>query len=192
MGEDTARFQRRTVLVKRRLQLKYAAIVFAAVAFTALIVGIGSYLTMFRFIKENDPSLMPVLSQIIRMDLVKMIIFMGIMFLGSMFVSHRFAGPIYRFEQSAQILSTGDLTHRVSLRTGDDLMELQDEVNAMVVNLQRMVQKDRSLIEHLTSRLDDAIKNLPDPPAESDIDALRTDLKSLREELQQVTRRFTV
>lgn len=192
MGEDTARFQRRTVLVKRRLQLKYAAVVFAAVAFTALIVGIGSYLTMFRFIKENDPSLMPVLIQIIRMDLVKMIIFMGIMFLVSMFVSHRFAGPIYRFEQSAQVLSTGDLTHRVLLRTGDDLMELQDEVNAMVVNLQRFVQKDRSLIEHITSRLDETIKNFPDKPAESDVDTLRADLKSLREELQQVTRSFTV
>lgn len=192
MGEETARFQRRTVLVKRRLQLKYAAIVFAAVVFTALIVGIGSYLTMFRFIKENDPSLMPVLSQIIRMDLVKMIIFMGIMFLVSMFVSHRFAGPIYRFEQSAQVLSTGDLTHRVLLRTGDDLMELQDEVNAMIVNLQRFVQKDRSLVEHITSRLDETIKNLPDKPAESDVDTLRADLKSLREELQQVTRSFTV
>ncbi len=192
MGEDTARFQRRTVLVKRNLQLKYAAIVFAAVAFTALIVGIGSYLTMFKFIKENDPSLMPILSQIIRMDLVKMIIFMGIMLLVSIFVSHRFAGPIYRFEQSAQVLSTGDLTHRVSLRTGDDLMELQDEVNAMVVNLQGFIQKDRALVEHITSRLDETLKKLPECPTESDVDLLRADLKSLREELQQVTRSFTV
>ena len=39
MGEDTQRFQRRTVLVKRGLQLKYTAIVFASVLFTALIVG---------------------------------------------------------------------------------------------------------------------------------------------------------
>ncbi|MFH2202557.1 MAG: methyl-accepting chemotaxis protein [Elusimicrobiota bacterium] len=192
MGEPTQRFQRRTVLVKRGLQLKYAAIVFAAVAFTALIVGIGSYLTMFRFIEENDPSLMPILSQVIRMDMVKMIIFMGIMFLVSMFVSHRFAGPIYRFERSAQVLSTGDLTHRVALRTGDDLMELQDEVNAMIVNLQRLVQKDRSLVEHLTARLDETLKNLPDTPAETEIDHLRDDLKSLREELHHITRSFKV
>lgn len=192
MGEQTQRFQRRTVLVKRTLQLKYAAIVFTAVLFTALIVGIGSYLTMFRFIQDNDPSLMPILSQVIRMDMVKMTIFMGIMFLVSMFVSHRFAGPIYRFERSAQILSTGDLTHRVSLRTGDDLMELQDEVNAMVANLQRLVQKDRSLAKHLTTRLDEALKKLPDAAAESDIENLRKDMKSLRDELQHITNGFTV
>ena len=71
-------------------------------------------------------------------------------------------------------------------------MELQDEVNAMAVNLQRFIQKDRSLVEHITSRFDETIKNLPDAPTESDIDTLRGDLKSLREELQQVTRSFTV
>jgi len=192
MGEQTQKFQRRTVLVKRRLQLKYAAIVFAAVAFTGLIVGIGSYLTMFKFIKENDPSLMPVLSEVIRMDMVKMIIFMGIMFLVSMFVSHRFAGPIYRFEQSAQILATGNLTHRVSLRTGDDLMELQDEMNAMISNLQRFVQKDRTLLEHLASKLEETLKKIPDSPSESDVADFKSDLRELREELRHVTSGFKV
>jgi methyl-accepting chemotaxis protein len=147
---------------------------------------------MFKFIKENDPSLMPILSQVIRMDMVKMIIFMGIMFLVSMFMSHRFAGPIYRFERSAQILSTGDLTHRVSLRTGDDLMELQDEMNAMIANLQRFIQKDRTLIEHLTARMEETLKKLPESPTSSDIENLKSDLKELREELQHVTSGFKV
>jgi methyl-accepting chemotaxis protein len=187
MGEETQRFKRRTVLVKRNLQLKYAAIVFAAVVFTAMIVGIGSYLTMFKFIQSSDPSLMPILKQVLRMDIVKMIIFLGIMFLVSMFVSHRFAGPVYRFERSAQVLSTGDLTHRVSLRTGDDLMELQDEMNAMVAALQRLIQKDRALVERLSSKLDEALKKMP-----ADKQQLKNDLAGLKDELQHVTRGFKV
>ena len=192
MGEDTQRFKRRTVLVKRSLQLKYAAIVFTAVLFTAIIVGAGSYWTMIRFVQQENPGMMPLLSQAIRMDMVKMIMFLGIMFLVSMFVSHRFAGPVFRFERSAQVVSTGDLTHRVSLRTGDDLMELQDEVNAMIASLQRLVQKDRSLIEHAVARVDETLKKLPDAPAEADLARIREDLKSLREELQLVTRGFRV
>lgn len=192
MGEETQRFKRRTVLVKRSLQLKYAAIVFTAVLFTAIIVGAGSYWTMIRFVRDENPGMLPLLSQAIRMDMVKMIIFLGIMFLVSMFVSHRFAGPVFRFERSAQVVSTGDLTHRVSLRTGDDLMELQDEVNAMIASLQRLVQKDRALVEHAVARVDETLKKLPDAPAAAELDRLREDLKSLREELQTVTRSFRV
>lgn len=192
MGEETQKFKRRTVLIKRNLQLKYAAIVFAAVVFTALIVGVGSYLSMFRLIQQENPGLMPNLMSALKMDVMKMGIFLGIMFVVSMFVSHRWAGPIYRFERSAQVLSTGDLTHRVSLRTGDELMELQDELNAMVASLQRLVQKDRTLIERLTARLDGAQGLLVSAPAGADLERLREDLRSVREELQHVTRAFNV
>ncbi|MEK9144122.1 MAG: methyl-accepting chemotaxis protein [Elusimicrobiota bacterium] len=190
MGEDTQRFQRRTVLVKRGLQLKYTAIVFASVLFTALIVGGDIYYTMVKFIQRENPALMPMALQALRMDMIKLALFMGVMFLVSIFVSHRFAGPIFRFERSAQALATGDLTHRVALRTGDDLMELQDEVNAMAASLQRLVQKDRTLVEHLSSRLDMTIRKLPD--AGANLEPLKEELRSLRAELNHITRGFKV
>ena len=191
MGEETQRFKRRTVLVKRQLQLKYAAIVFAAVVFTALIVGGDIYYTMARVIEAENPALMPMLSQVLRMDLVKLIIFLGIMFMVSLFVSHRFAGPIYRFERSAQIVSGGDLTHRVALRTGDDLTELQDEVNSMIASLQRLVQKDRTVIEHLTARLENALKRVPESE-NGEPARIRADLESIKAELQHITSSFKV
>ena len=192
MGEETQRFQRRTVLVKRTLQLKYAAVVFAAVLVTALIVGGDIYYTMIRFVQEADPSMMPLLSQVIRLGIVKLIIFLGIMGLVTLFVSHRWAGPIYRFERSAQVVSTGDLTHRVSLRTGDELMELQDEINAMIASLQRMVQKDRALLEHLGARIDETAKLLDGGASPEQAARARIELQSLRSELKHATRAFTV
>lgn len=192
MAEETQKFQRRTVLVKRTLQLKYAAVVFAAVLFTGVIVGADIYYTMVRFVQEVDPGMMPMLAQVIRMGAVKLIIFLGIMGLVTLFVSHRWAGPIYRFERSAQVVSTGDLTHRVSLRTGDDLMELQDEINAMIASLQRMVQKDRTLVEHLTASIDRAIKDLPESPSHEDCARIQKELDSVRTEIRHITRAFTI
>lgn len=187
MGSEapTQKFQRRTVLVKRNLQVKYALVVFAAVVFTAMIVGGDVYYTMARFVKEADPSLMPLLADAMKLDLVKLVIFLGIMGIVTVFVSHRWAGPIYRFERSAQIVSGGDLTHRVSLRTGDDLMELQDEFNAMITSLQRIVQKDRTLLERLQARLDEAVKRAP-------ADELKAELRELKEELRHATSAFKV
>jgi methyl-accepting chemotaxis protein len=102
-------------------------------------------------------------------------------------VSHRFAGPIYRFEKSAQSVGGGDLTHRVSLRTGDELMELQEEFNGMVSGLQALVQKDRNLAQRLSERVDDVAKKLPD-----DADAARRELKDIKLELAHLTKSFKV
>ncbi|TPW19039.1 MAG: hypothetical protein FD126_3084, partial [Elusimicrobia bacterium] len=95
-------------------------------------------------------------------------------------------------ERSAQILSTGDLTHRVSLRTGDDLMELQDEFNAMITSLQRLVQKDRTLLERLQARLDEAAKRLPEGAGPEDVKRLKGELLELKDELRHATSAFKV
>lgn len=179
------KFQRRTVLVKRSLQLKYVAIVFAAVVLGALMVGGDIYYTMTHLILSENPDLASTVSQINNMIFLKLALYLGIIFLVSLFVSHRFAGPIYRFEKSAQVVSTGDLTHRVSLRTGDDLLELQEEFNAMVSALQSRVQKDRTLISHLGTRIDETLKGLPDGSS-------REELKALRAELTHITSGFKV
>lgn len=175
------KFQRRTVLVKRQLQLKYVGVIFASVVLGMLMVGGDIYYTMTHLILNENPSLASTLSQVNTMLILKLSLYLGIMFLVSLFWSHRFAGPIYRFEKSAQVVATGDLTHRVSLRTGDDLLELQEEFNAMVSALQAQVAKDRTLIGHLGTRIDEALKQLPDGN-----DAVREQLKELRAELSHI------
>lgn len=192
MGERSQKFQRRTVLIKRHLQLKYGLVVFAAMFFATLIVGGDLYWTILRFLNDAAPDKVPLLHEVMQMNGVKMVLFVGVMLIVTLFVSHRWAGPIYRFEQSAQTLAGGDLTHRVSLRTGDDLMELQDEMNAMIASLQRKVQKDRALVEHLASRLEETARKLPDPAGPEDVARLKDDLRALKAELQHITGGFKV
>jgi methyl-accepting chemotaxis protein len=188
---QTQRFQRRTVMIKRALQIKYAAIVFSAVLFTTIIVGGDIYYSMVKFVERENPSLMPMALDLLSFGALKIALFMGIMLLVSLFVSHRFAGPIYRFEQSAQMIATGDLTHRVSLRTGDDLMELQDEVNSMVASLQRKVQRDRALVEELERRTQTLLQSLPESGG-ADAARLREELRAFSSSLQPLTRGFKV
>jgi methyl-accepting chemotaxis protein len=107
------------------------------------------------------------------------------MLLISLYVSHRFAGPIYRFEKSCQSLSSGDLTHRVSLRTGDELMELQEEFNGMAASLQSLLQKDRNLAHRLSERVEEIAKRLP-----AEAGASRDDLKAFKLELDHLTKSF--
>ncbi len=38
--------------------------------------------------------------------------------------SHRLAGPLYRFEKTAQRISQGDLTDEIKLRNKDEMVEL--------------------------------------------------------------------
>ncbi len=79
----------------------------------------------------------------------------------------------------------GDLTHRVALRTGDELMELQEEFNGMTAALQALVQKDRNLALRLSERIDDLAKKMPD-------DAARAELKDIKLELAHLTKSFQV
>ena len=106
--------------------------VFLSVLCASLIIGGDIYYNMYRLIATEAPSLAAAASQFNAIILVKIFLYLCLMLLISLFISHRFAGPVFRFEKSAQIVAKGDLTHRVCLRTGDELMELQDEFNAMI------------------------------------------------------------
>ena len=187
MPDEDSRFQRKTVLVKRSLQLKYIGMVFLSVLVASMIVGGDVYYSLMRLMLTECPSVTDRVVQFNTVLLVKIALYLGLMLLISLYVSHRFAGPIFRFEKSCQSLSTGDLTHRVSLRTGDELMELQEEFNGMAASLQALLQKDRNLAQRLSERVDEIAKRLP-----VGADAVREDLKSLKVELDHLTRSFKV
>jgi methyl-accepting chemotaxis protein len=185
--DDDQRFQRKTVLVKRSLQLKYIGMVFLSVLVASMIVGGDVYYSLMRVMLTECPSVTDRVVQFNNVLLVKIALYLGLMLLISLYVSHRFAGPIYRFEKSCQALGTGDLTHRVSLRTGDELMELQEEFNGMAAALQALLQKDRNLAQRLSERVDELAKRLP-----SDAGGARDDLKALKVELDHLTKSFKV
>jgi hypothetical protein len=47
-------------------------------------------------------------------------------------LSHRLVGPLYRFRKTIQAITAGDAPNLVTLRKGDFLQEMKDELNAML------------------------------------------------------------
>ncbi len=67
----------------------------------------------------------------------------------SLYLTHRIAGPLYRFEQSALEFQQGNLALRISVRKGDELKQLAEKLNRTVENFeQALVElRDREAVE---------------------------------------------
>jgi signal transduction histidine kinase len=138
MAENTQKpavqFQRKTILIKKHLQYHYMALIFMSVLLAFLVVGLDMLWTVSKVVTEH-PMMQPLLDEMSAMIPVfgiKIMLYMGIVLIVSAVISHRMAGPIFKFEKSCAAVAEGDLTHRVYLRKGDQLTELQDQFNNMV------------------------------------------------------------
>ncbi len=132
-AKASAQFQRKTILIKKRLQYHYMALILASVLLAFIVFGIEAVWTVSKVVNEN-PYLMPLLDIIKEMAplfAIKIATYMVIVVIVSAVISHRMAGPIFKFEKSCFTVAEGDLTHRVYLRKGDQLTDLQDSFNIM-------------------------------------------------------------
>jgi methyl-accepting chemotaxis protein len=62
----------------------------------------------------------------------------------SLFYSHKVAGPIYRLEQSMDLLLNGDMDFIITLRRNDEFKYLADKMNALIDYMRRNIGEVRS------------------------------------------------
>jgi len=78
--------------------------------------------------------------------------------------SHKVAGPIYRLEQSTELLLNGDMDFIITLRKHDEFKYLADKMNALIDYMRRNISEVRSshrIIHDMVARLDRLMKNEP-------------------------------
>lgn len=72
----------------------------------------------------------------------KMTMLIFFLFLAGIFVSHKIAGPMYRFEHSAESVKNGDLTVNFNVRKGDAMKKtastLEDMLDALRSDIERL------------------------------------------------------
>ena len=152
--------KRKIVFVKRGFQAKYVFWVFTFVLIAIAAIGIDFYYHFGREVKNfMDPSLYDLFKTDSYVFLFKLVIYMVGVTLFAVIGSHKLAGPIYRFERSARVVSSGDLTHRIKTRTGDELGDLRDEFNTMVESLQRLVSQDAHLALRVSKHLHEILNH---------------------------------
>lgn len=148
MAENTqakapAKFQRKTILIKKHLQYRYMALIFFSVLLAFIIVGLDIIWTVSKVVNEH-PMMQPLLDEMTNMVPLfglKIFMYMVMVLIVSAVISHRMAGPIFKFENSCSKVAAGDLTHRVYLRQGDQLIDLQDHFNNMTGAVNEVVRE---------------------------------------------------
>ncbi|MBR4571193.1 MAG: HAMP domain-containing protein [Candidatus Riflebacteria bacterium] len=191
------KYKRHTYIIKTGLQLRYMGILTACMLTVAMSVGWIIYHTSWKQI-INTPDLsvdkLYLIFENVNNQLLWWILgFVAIIGVISIFVSHKIAGPVYRLEESTKLIASGDLTHRVHLRQGDELGDLQDAFNEMTESLSKMVYKDREVIERLARTGDNLRKKVDEENiTKESLEEITYELNSIIEELKLVTSGFKI
>ena len=127
--------KRRTIFIKKKLQLRYMALICLSVLCGLLIMGTELILTVNDLFDAYPILMQPLYDSFVPMVthfFCKIAVYILFVVLISAIVSHKMAGPIYRFEQTCKAIAKGDFSQRVHLRQGDQFTELQDDFNKMM------------------------------------------------------------
>jgi len=78
----------------------------------------------------------------------------------SMFLTHRFAGPIYRFEKSIEDMTKGNFNFQIRLRKKDEGKELAQMINQLIDTLSSNIGEMRHVADEIDSRVAEAYKSI--------------------------------
>ena len=95
----------------------------------------------------------------------------------SMFLTHRFAGPLYRFERTLESLIEGNLKCRIHLRKKDEAKEMADLFNVLIERLTINLKEIRRMSE-------DIQRTISEPGV--DRDALLSSLGKIEEDNKRI------
>lgn len=103
----------------------------------------------------------------------------------SMFLTHRFAGPIYRFEKSLEEMIRGNFNFQIRLRKNDENKEIAQMMNQLINILSSNFKEMRNLTDEIDSKLIDVSKSVNQiagvKEAASHLDKANASARRLRE-----------
>ncbi len=169
---------RRTYLVKRGFQFRYALIISLFILLTVGIASLTTYLAVFPYLSQKLANVYPQgrLITILRIANIKAL-FSAIVIIPfaawfSIMLSHRIAGPWYRMEAMLREMAGGGLTSEITLRKGDELQSLADSLNMVIRNLR---ERERESIEH-TKAMDDLLNTIKEELQKPPVDVMKLNL----------------
>jgi methyl-accepting chemotaxis protein len=192
------KWKRRNFFIKKELQGKYIFSFFLFVIFGSILyAAIFSMLSADSFTivyKDSNLTLGKtpyiLLAEILKANWI-LILSGGILSVViAMFLTHRFAGPIYRLEQSVQKMSGGNLAFDVMLRKTDEGKELAAALDGFKEDLAARIGSIRELSDAIDSNLKRAMDSVQDGkgPALS----LLSETKALNEKLRKILDGYTI
>lgn len=139
-------FKRRTIFIKKNLQLRYMMMIILSVLCGLAIMTFEITATLNDLFDAYPVLVQPVYDQFIPIAagfFYKIAIYLLFVVLISAILSHKMAGPVYHFERICKAITKGDYSQRVHLRKGDQLTDLQEDFNAMMDRVEAEINKNK-------------------------------------------------
>jgi signal transduction histidine kinase len=99
----------------------------------------------------------PLYTSVLRTALL-LLVGLGMSVLASVFLARRMVTPIQALQAGAARIGAGDLSHRLAVRTGDEVEALAKEFNSMVTQLQESYANLEQKVEERTRDLSEALE----------------------------------
>lgn len=175
-------YKRKIKLIKRELQLRLIAYVFlitlALLSFHSLVLVL--LITKAEFLMEaggrNFMFWVPLADVAVTVSVVLIVeVVLGI------HVTHKFAGPLYKFEQTLGRMAQGDISDRLRLRKGDMLVDFCEKMNVALEGLRTIANEDRKKLEEVGLALVELEAKLThDPETAKAVESLEQALLAVR------------
>ncbi len=127
-------FKRKTILINKKLQLKYTSmIVFALLIMLAL-----AEIQAFFIVREIEPNIFSStmgrhLNSIFLWLILGGVVVIILVIWFTIYFSHRIAGPLYRIEKDINdIIESKNFDKRIVLREKDELFEVAETINKLL------------------------------------------------------------
>ncbi|MBD3272389.1 MAG: HAMP domain-containing protein [Elusimicrobia bacterium] len=179
--------KRKTLIVDRSLQLRYAGIIIAVIIVAVLIVCISA---LQYKIWIAPPGYEDIIFGLMRFLILAFVSFGILVTVFSVFVSHKFAGPMFRVKRVLEAVESGDLTQRVHLREKDELNDLRDTINKTIISLQKKLRNDALKTQEVL-QIVQTFKHKASQLPHSDItDQLITKIANMEKKLHEIGTQF--
>ena len=109
----------------------------------------------------------------------------------SMFFTHRFAGPLFRFEKSAEEMANGNFDFGIHLRKKDEGKELAETMNRLIEMISSSVKEMRGLTDKIDERLAAADRLDDQTKGSAGTDGI-TEARALNQRLREILYRFKI
>jgi len=187
----TGKPKRRTVFISRRFQAGFSVkFLLLIVAESLLAIALFIYLSSGTFITGYSGTDIVVartgdyfLPTVLLANLVVIGATAAAGFAIMLYTSHKIAGPLYRFEKSLEEIGNGNLTHRFTLRTRDQLGELAGKLNEFSSNLDGAVGSIQQSAVECETTLSEMLAEL-----DGSAGGLEGKEKTLREQIKKAKR----
>jgi len=149
MDNMAPKFRRKQYFVAAKFQTRYIglilALMFLAVVMCSYVVYYSMMVTMGEKLATVYPQgrLISIVNMVnLRILLVFLMITPFVVIIG-IYLSHKIAGPIFRMERFLGRVASGDLSQRLTLRKGDELVNLAEGINKVIESVKASLAKEK-------------------------------------------------